>query len=84
MLELDIDRRSSTAPYVQVADELIRRVRAGEYEPGDRLPSAQDIVQAAGIAEMTARKALRILLDRGYAELTMGLGYFVPATLPAE
>lgn len=82
MLSLEIDRKSSVPPYRQLAAVLIARVRSGEYGPGDRLPSAADIVQASGCAEMTARKALRVVMEAGYAELSTGMGYY--ATLPGH
>lgn len=83
MLQLpEIDRDSRMPPYQQVAWVLIERVRRGEYQPGDRLPGLHDLVEAAGIARLTARKALRFVAERGYAELSPGMGYYVPADIP--
>ena len=78
MLELPpIDRQSKTPPYRQIAAELIARIQRGEYRPDDRLPGLYDIVEAAGVNRITARKALRLVADEGWAELSVGLGYYV-------
>jgi len=76
------DRRSTTAPYLQVLAELITRIRAGQYAPGDWLPSVTRLQQETGIADRTARKVLSTLMERGYARLSPGMGYYVPDQLP--
>lgn len=85
MLQLpEPDRKSATPPYRQLAAYLIEQVRSGEYQPGDRLPSVEDIIEAAGVAQMTARKALRVVADAGYGILSPGMGYYVPDELPVQ
>jgi len=83
MLRIEVDRDSPTAVYRQVASVLIEMVRNGELSPGDRLPAVDDLVEAAGIAILTARKALRVVRDEGYATLSPGMGYYVPDKLPS-
>jgi GntR family transcriptional regulator len=78
------DRSSAIAPYRQVAADLIERIRRGEWQPGDRLPSLEDVMHAAGIARLTARKAYRIVREAGYAELAPGMGHYVPVRLPGK
>jgi len=82
MLRIDINRDSPVAPYQQIARWLIAEIRAGRYGPEDRLPSTDDLMAAAGVARMTARKALRTVADEGLAQLSPGMGYYVPETLP--
>lgn len=72
---MEIDRRSAEPPYMQAAGWLRERIRAGEIT--DRLPSAVDISHEAGIAVMTARKALGVLVDEGYAYRQAGMGTWV-------
>lgn len=74
-----IDYESSTPVYRQVAAILRERVEAGTYAPGKRLPSVRDLVQEFGIAQLTARKALRVLVDDGIAEMSPGMGTYVKA-----
>lgn len=83
MLQLpEPDRDSRTPVYRQVGNWLIDAIKRGEYQPGDRLPGIPDLVHAAGIARLTAAKALRHVAEQGYAELERGMGYYVPERLP--
>jgi GntR family transcriptional regulator len=76
------DRDSPVPVYRQVATAIIDGIRRGDWQPGDRLPAIPDLVQAAGIARLTAAKALRAVAGQGWAELSPGMGYYVPAELP--
>ncbi len=64
-------------PYIQVAEELRAAITAGQLKPGDRLPSARDLVQRYRIASMTAQNALRVLRDQGLIYSVPGRGSFV-------
>lgn len=72
-----IDYESATPVYRQVAAVLRGRIESGEYQPGRRLPSVRGLVQEFGIAELTARKALRVLVEDGLAEMSPGMGTYV-------
>ena len=74
---VEVDRSSSVAPYLQVAAQLTAAIRAGVYEPGSRLPSAEDIAQETGIARLTARKVLKRLRDERWAFVSAGMGTYV-------
>jgi GntR family transcriptional regulator len=74
-----IDYESATPVYRQVAAILRERIEAGTYQPGKRLPSVNGLVQEFGIAQLTARKALHVLVDAGLAEMTPGMGTYVKA-----
>lgn len=74
-----LDYDSATPIYRQVAAILRGRIESGEYQPGRRLPSVRGLVQEYGIAELTARKALRVLVDEGLAEMSPGMGTYVKA-----
>lgn len=78
----DIDRGSPVPPYRQVAAHLAAAIRAGLYAPGDRLPSIVDLVGHYGIARYTAGKALRLLGEQGWAELSGGMGWYVTGRPP--
>jgi DNA-binding GntR family transcriptional regulator len=78
----EIDRDSPVAPYRQIAADLQRAIEAGEYRPGQRLPSRDDIAQIWGVAKDTALKAQRELIKNGWAELSPGIGTFVRSDLP--
>jgi GntR family transcriptional regulator len=73
------DRRPK---YRRIADALRDTIQAGEYGPGDRLPGENDLIAAYGVARMTARQALGVLLNEGLAESRKGAGVFVRAFRP--
>jgi GntR family transcriptional regulator len=72
-----IDHGSVTPLYVQVADLITAKISSGEYAPGQRLPSADDLAQEHEIAPNTALKALRLLRERDLAEMSHGRGTYV-------
>lgn len=74
-----VDHGSPVAPYRQIAAVLRGRIESGEYRPGRRLPSINDLMQQYGVAHLTANKALRLLAAEGLAELSPGMGFFVRA-----
>jgi DNA-binding GntR family transcriptional regulator len=51
--------------FMQLADDLEARIRAGEFPPGSRLPGRTRLAADYGVAEMTARRAIEELEARG-------------------
>ncbi|MGH3070422.1 MAG: winged helix-turn-helix domain-containing protein, partial [Streptosporangiaceae bacterium] len=51
--------------------------RAGELEPGQRLPPERDVATEYGVAYNTIRKSMEILRDRGLIVTMHGRGTFV-------
>jgi GntR family transcriptional regulator len=77
---MELDR---TRPlWRQIAEEIIRRIEAGTYAPGTRVPSAVDIANEFGVVNATAAKAMRHVRERGYTRGEVGLGTFVVEKLP--
>ena len=72
-----IDHGSATPLYVQLADVLTRKIENGDYAPGQRLPSADDLAEEYEIAPNTALKGLQLLRERGLAEMSPGRGTYV-------
>lgn len=50
------------------------KIEDGTYLPGTRLPSIVDLVHEWGVARLTARKALNLLVTESLAELPTGDG----------
>jgi DNA-binding GntR family transcriptional regulator len=71
------------SPYLQIADDLRQRLRAGEWGAGDQLPSTADFAGAYGVARNTVRSALRLLMDDGLVVARQGSGVFVRTGAPA-
>jgi DNA-binding GntR family transcriptional regulator len=69
-------------PYVQIADELRRAIRAGETKPGERVQSGRELAKRFGVAAMTVHNALNLLKDEGLLVSWQGRGVFVADPLP--
>ncbi|MET9510917.1 GntR family transcriptional regulator [Streptomyces flavidovirens] len=81
MVEFRIDRRSGVATYVQIVQQTKHALRLGLLEPGDKLPTAREVVEATAINPNTVLKAYRELEREGLVEARRGLGTFVTNSL---
>ena len=83
VVEYRIDRRSGVATYLQIVQQTKQALRLGLLEPGDKLPTAREVVEATAINPNTVLKAYRELEREGLVEARRGLGTFVRRTLGA-
>ncbi|WP_236241455.1 GntR family transcriptional regulator [Streptomyces sp. CC228A] len=81
MLAYRIDRRSGVATYLQIVQQTKQALRLGLLQPGDKLPTAREVVEATAINPNTVLKAYRELEREGLVEARRGLGTFVRRTL---
>ncbi|MFJ4581909.1 GntR family transcriptional regulator [Streptomyces echinatus] len=81
MVEYRIDRHSGVATYVQIVQQTKQALRLGLLQPGDRLPTAREVVEATAINPNTVLKAYRELEREGLVEARRGLGTFVRRSL---
>ncbi|MFC9130483.1 GntR family transcriptional regulator [Streptomyces sp. NPDC057099] len=81
MVDYRIDRRSGVATYVQIVQQTKQALRLGLLEPGDKLPTAREVVEATAINPNTVLKAYRELEREGLVEARRGLGTFVRKSL---
>ncbi|MBD0840439.1 MULTISPECIES: GntR family transcriptional regulator [unclassified Streptomyces] len=87
MVEYRIDRRSGVATYLQIVQQTKQALRLGLLAPGDKLPTAREVVEATAINPNTVLKAYRELEREGLVEPRRGLGTFVRkslSTAPAD
>jgi len=77
-----VDRESAVPAYLQVAGILRARIQSGQYAPGQRVPSINDLTSEYGIARTTAGKALRVLINEGLAYVSPGMGVYVRRPRP--
>ncbi len=78
---------SSSFRYEQVCAGLRARIGAGEWRPGDRLPSLRELATSLGISLSTAKRALQQLEDEGWLQVRPQSGSYVreraePAAAP--
>jgi GntR family transcriptional regulator len=69
--------------YRAIADDLRRRIDAGELAAGALLPSESELSAAYDVSRVTVRKALDILRDEALVDSRQGFGWFV-ATDPVR
>ncbi|KUF19858.1 GntR family transcriptional regulator [Streptomyces silvensis] len=81
MVEYRIDRRSGVATYLQIVQQTRQALRLGLLEPGDKLPTAREVVEATAVNPNTVLKAYRELEREGLVEARRGLGTFVRRSL---
>jgi AcrR family transcriptional regulator len=62
---------------VRIAADLRARIAAGEFAPGDRVPSTRELTRRWGVAMATATKALGALRDEGLLRSVRGVGTVV-------
>jgi GntR family transcriptional regulator len=69
--------RSSELPSERVAADLRRRIAAGEWQPGEQIPSVSQLATAYGVSRTTVQKAVRALVADGLVVTRHGWGVFV-------
>ncbi len=62
---------------VSIANELKNRIRSGALAPGDRIPSAREIVREWGVAIATASRVSTLLKREGLVKTRRGVGTVV-------
>lgn len=63
--------------WVQLIEQLTRRIVSGEYPPGARVPSVRDLAAEAGVNPNTMQRALSGLEERGLLVAQRSIGRFV-------
>ncbi len=74
-------RKGLKPRYAHLAETLRDGIRAGEWEPGDLLPSEAMLCRQFGVSRGTVVKAIEVLLADGLLQRRQGVGTFV--TRPA-
>jgi DNA-binding GntR family transcriptional regulator len=69
--------RTPQVPYRAIADALRERLDAGEWLPGEQLPSASQIGAQYGVSRTTAARAVRVLADEGRVTVVRNWGAFI-------
>ena len=82
MIEFHLDPSSGVATYLQLVQQVRQALRLGLLEPGDRLPTAQQVVSSLAINPNTVLKAYRDLERDDLVRARPGLGTFVVGRLP--
>jgi GntR family transcriptional regulator len=76
-MEFVLNRTSGVATYQQLVQQVEQALRLEWLVPGDRLPTAKEVVAQLGINPNTVHKAYRELERAGLVEVRPGQGTFV-------
>ncbi len=77
-----INPRSATPLYAQIAERLRLAIASGELKPGEPLPSVRQLAARLRVNPATAVQAYRDLETEGFVELRQGVGTFVKEVSP--
>jgi len=61
----------------QITEDLRRRIVAGEFSPGSRLPSEAELCERYRVSRVTVRTAAKSLESQGLVDIRHGSGMFV-------
>ncbi len=70
--------------YRQLKERIAARIETGDWPPGHRVPSENELVAETGASRMTVNRALRELADEGAIRRVRGAGSFVAERKPAS
>lgn len=73
----EIDRDSFEPAYNQLANILRRKIAAGEFRPGEQLPSEAELCSQYQVSNITARRAIKVLVEDEIAETRKGHGTYL-------
>lgn len=73
----DIIEDGPTPLYLQLEALLRRKIERGAYQPGDSLPSEQELVDAYDVSRTTVRQALSRLAEKQLVVKVQGKGTYV-------
>src|SRR5699024_8832131 len=63
--------------FMEIYRRLKEKIQSGDYCPGDILPSENELTEQFGVSRGTVRKALALLLEKGYIQKMKGKGSVV-------
>lgn len=78
----DVDYKSQQPIYKQLLAQVEHAILEGRAQPGDYLPSMNELSQELNISRETVKKVYAILRDRGLIDSKQGKGFFVAAQQP--
>ena len=67
----------SLPAYVQISEAIARRINAGQFLAGERLPTERNMATEFGVAVGTLRKALHQLQSQGLIQRRHGSGNYI-------
>lgn len=72
-----LDKQSNIPMYVQIEEELKRRINSGEFPIGTAIPSERELTELFSVSRMTVRQSVTNLVNEGLLHREKGRGTFV-------
>ena len=72
-----IDRKSAIPIYYQLKESIYRKIKEGEWKRGQKIPSLRQLSKELKISLMTARQAIKSLVDEKVLTLRKGEGTYI-------
>jgi GntR family transcriptional regulator len=63
--------------FILISDSIIQKIQSGDLQPGDKIPSENELIKAFKISNTTARKSLLEIESKGWGKRVKGKGTFV-------
>lgn len=73
---MNINRKSSTPLYIQLAELLKSTIQSGKYRVGEKLPSERELMSHYHLSRNTVRLAIHLLNEEGLLYSNHGAGTF--------
>lgn len=70
-------QKSGVPKYVVLSETLLDLIEAGQWKPGERFPTEEELIERTPYSLGTVQRALRCLVDRRVLVRRQGLGSFV-------
>jgi len=81
-LEIQLDKKSNTALYLQIADAIINAIKSGKLSNGNALPGSRQLAGLLHVNRNTVIEALDVLISEGWLITIDRKGTFVADVLP--
>lgn len=65
--------------HITISEKLRLHIEAGDYKPGEKLPSEHQLMEMFDVSRITVRQAIANLVNQGLAHAQQGKGVFVTA-----
>ena len=72
-----LPRKRSISLAQEVMNDLVAKIRNGQYKPGEKLPTEPEVMAEQGVSRTVVREALSRLQASGLVETKHGVGTFV-------
>ena len=75
--ELSVSRSGGRPMYLQIIEQIRRRIAAGDWPPGTEMPSIRQLAVALSVSVITVKRAYRDLEQEGVIVTRHGKGSMV-------